>query len=162
MFKPLRTFLQLPLRQKLWFLLLFPLSGLVRAMILAIPFARYAWLLGERRGNDQLLMVAGPQAEHLGWRIGRIVEQVARFTPWESKCLVQAILARAMCRYYHLPYVLHLGVTRNQDQGNPLKAHAWVSVGRWVIVGREGHKAFTVVSTYVTPGWLTTTGPASA
>lgn len=162
MLKPLRTFMGLPLRQKLWFLLLYPLSGLVRAMILAIPFARYARLLGERRGNDQFLLLADEQAEQMGWRIGRIIEQVARFTPWESKCLVQAILARLMCRYYRLPYVLHLGVTRNQDKGNPLKAHAWVSVGRWVIVGRDGHKAFTVVSTYVTPDWLSAPGRTSA
>lgn len=151
MFKPVRTFIVLPLRQKLWFVLLFPLSGLCRCMILTLPFARYAWLLGERRGNDQLLLLAQPQAEQLAWRIGRIIEQVGRFTPWESKCLVQAILARAMCRWYGLPYVLHLGVARNQDIGNPLQAHAWVSVGRWVIVGRDGHKAFTIVSTYVAP-----------
>lgn len=162
MFKPLRTFVRLPLREQLWFVLLLPLSGLVRAMILAVPFSRYAWLLGERRGNDQLLLLADPQSEQLGWRIGRIIEQVARFTPWDSKCLVQAILARGMCRYYRLPYVLHLGVTRNQDKGNPLKAHAWVSVGRWVIVGREGHRAFTIVSTYVTPRLLPATGQASA
>lgn len=162
MFKPLRTFLRLPLRQKLWFVLLYPLSGMVRAMILAVPFARYARLLGERRGNDQLLMLVEPRAEQMAWRIGRIIEQVARFTPWESKCLVQAILARLMCRYYRLPYVLHLGVTRNQEQGHPLKAHAWVSVGRWVIVGGEGHRAFTIVSTYVTPDWLPVSGPASA
>lgn len=162
MLKPLVTFFRLPLRQKLWFVVLFPLSGLVRAMVLAVPFPRYARVLGARRGNEQLLVLAEPQSEQLAWRIGRIIEQVARFTPWESKCLVQAILARLMCRYYRLPYVLHLGVTRNQAQGSPLKAHAWLSVGRWVIVGREGHQAFTIVSTYVAPDWLPAAGRASA
>lgn len=158
MLKPLSTFLRLPWREQLWFLLLWPASGLVRAMILLVPFRWYARLLGERMGNDQLRMLVDEQGELRAWRIGRIVGQVARFTPWESKCLVQAILARLMCGWYRTPYVLHLGVTRSGAAGKPLKAHAWLSVGRWIVVGGEGSRAFTVVSTYVPPKLLTETG----
>ena len=44
---------------------------------------------------------------------------------------------------------MHLGVMKSDEGKARIKAHAWVRVGRWVISGREGHRAFTVVSTYV-------------
>jgi hypothetical protein len=152
--KALRTFLGLPLREKIWFVLLFPLSGILRLIILVIPFRYCAWGLGDRLGNCQLRLLASHREREIAWRVGRIIRQVERFAPWEVKCLSQALLARMMCGIYGVPYVLHLGVRRNEEEAGPLKAHAWLAVGPWIVVGGEGHRTFTVVSTYVKPGVL--------
>lgn len=79
-----------------------------------------------------------------------------KYTPWKSACLVQALIATWLLAYYHIPYVLHLGVARATPQGDDLQAHAWLRVGQWVITGREGHQAFTVVATFVAPSLLGT------
>jgi len=104
---------------------------------------------------------------HTAWRIGRISELVSKYTPWESKCLVQVLMVRALLAYYHIPYVMHLGVTKAmaQESGEEgdsiMKAHAWLSVGAWVVSGGDGHRAFTIVATFVQPSLLDNVDSAS-
>jgi len=152
-----RSFLAIRNREKFWFFLLNVLSGLIRAAILTIPFRRIAPYMGRHFRNEQLAALATQEQLQTAWRIGRITDLVARYTPWESKCLVQAIMVRALLGYYNIPYVMHLGVTKSMAQesgvegGSILKAHAWLSVGPWIVTGRDGHRAFTIVSTFVQP-----------
>jgi hypothetical protein len=140
-------FMQLPSREHVWFTVLFVGSGIVRAALLTLPLRRIIPCLG---AHDQ----HGPctarvtQAQQLqAWRIGRITALATKYTPWESTCLVQALVATWLLAYYRIPSVLHLGVARSTQPGNGLLAHAWLRVGPWIITGREGHQAFTVVAT---------------
>jgi len=150
------SFVRIPFREKIWFLWLFFLSGLIRAALLILPFRFIAPWLGLHHQNYQLASVASGQQRLMAWRIGRITELVASYTPWQSKCLVQAMAAKMLLAHYQIPYVLHLGVTKAAGQDlDALKAHAWLSVGPWIITGREGHRAFTIVSTFVAPSILT-------
>jgi len=137
--------------------LLFLFSGLARAAILLLPFRFLAPLLGQHYKNVSLAALVTEDQRLIAWRIGRITESACKYTPWESKCLVQALIARSLLAWYHIPYVLYLGVCKagaSENQGEELKAHAWLSVGPWIITGREGHKAFTIVSTFVQPSLL--------
>jgi hypothetical protein len=77
----------------------------------------------------------------------------ARYTPWETKCLVQATMARFLLGVYGIPYILHLGTLMTHNDEEPLKAHAWVKVGPWIIVGGEGHQAFAIVGSWVPSAW---------
>jgi len=149
------SFMRTPLREKLWFFWLFFLSGLIRAALLILPFRLLAPWLGQHHQNYQLASVTSEQQRLMAWRIGRITELATSYTPWQSKCLVQAMAAKALLAHYKIPYVLHLGVTKAGQSIDALKAHAWLSVGPWIITGREGHRAFTIVSTFVAPSILT-------
>lgn len=142
--------------EKMWVMFLICFSGLARAAILMLPFRWLSLLLGHYYHNIQLAtLVTSFQLNRAKW-IGRMTGQVARQTPWQSKCLVQAMMARCMLAYYGIPYVLYLGVNKaeNHSEGqysNALVAHAWISVGSSVIVGDDGYEDFTIVSTFVDP-----------
>ena len=142
---------RLPLREKVWFLLFFPYSGIIRASILMLPFQGLSRSYGQHYHNQQLSSLVTVQQLQQAWRIGKMAELAARYTPWQSKCLVQALMVRTLLGFYRIPYVLHLGATMTGDDQEPMKAHAWVKVGRWVVSGGEGHRAFAIVGTYLTP-----------
>jgi len=144
------SFLKLPRLYKIWFVCCYFFSGLVRAAILLLPFRYLSPYLGAHYNNIQLTVLVTEEQKLLAWHIGRMTELACQYTPWESKCLVQAFLTRCLLRYYRIPCVLFLGVM-NCKMENDLKAHAWLSVGSWVVSGRKGHKSFTVVSTFVSP-----------
>ncbi|MCH6257732.1 lasso peptide biosynthesis B2 protein [Puniceicoccaceae bacterium K14] len=141
-----KTALRLPAREKVWFCLAYPLSGFVRLAILILPFRAIASVLGRPTDTDSSSIVPiSETSQDLARRLGRICSLVARYTPWESKCLVQAVAVAVGLRFYGIPGIVYLGVV-NSD--GPLKAHAWVKVGDLVVSGREGHRAFTVIAAY--------------
>lgn len=149
------TFLRMPVREQCWFFWIWIVSGPIRAGLLQLPFRKMAPMLGEHCSNLQLAAVVSEEQRQRAWRIGRVTELAASYTPWESKCLVQACAASLLLRYYRIPYVMHLGVTRGGEAEDVLKAHAWLSVGPWIVTGRDGHRAFTIVSTFTSPALLT-------
>jgi len=156
----------MPWEEKIWLALLFPLSGLARAALLFMPFRRVAPYLGRHHGNVPLSPLATPGQIRLASRIGSVSALAARFTPWKSRCLVQAIMVKTLLRHYGIPHVIYLGVVKptgpasvgadRAGAGRPpaMKAHAWVAVGPKVVAGRDGHHAFTIVSTFASPASL--------
>lgn len=149
-----RTAWRLPVREKLWLLLLYPYSGLIRAAILILPFKRLSPYLGQHYQNCELSPLVSESQRLLAWRIGRITELTARYTLWDSNCLVQAFMARTLLEIYHIPYVVHLGAKMTGDTSGPMQAHAWIKVGTWIVTGRDGHRAFGIVSSFVAPSIL--------
>lgn len=143
-----RTFLvTMPLRKKVWFVLMWPLTGLFRLAILVLPFRIYRGVLGKHVGKVEFCGLITESQFARAWQIGCAVELAARFTPWQSKCLVQALVGACWCRLYRIPYVVYLGVRK--DDSGAMKAHAWLCTGKAIITGREGHQTFTIVSTFV-------------
>jgi len=145
------TFWHLPGQEKVWLLCLFLYSGVVRLALLILPFRWLAPLLGVHHKNHQLSPLVAQPMLHAASRIGRIVEIATRYTPWESKCLVQAILVRTMFACYKIPYVLHLGTVLTRGEKRSMKGHAWVKVGPRIVIGRKGHFQYAVVSSFVSP-----------
>lgn len=70
-------------------------------------------------------------AEKVSW----VVTTTSRYTPWESKCLVQAMTAQKLLKKYNIKSTLYLGV-RKLD--NELKAHAWLRCGEYFVTGGDG------------------------
>ena len=68
----------------------------------------------------------------LARKLGRLVEQVACHTPWQSNCLTRAVCCGRQLHLRKIPYKFHLG-TRLMD-GN-LAAHAWLTVGGGIVCG---------------------------
>jgi hypothetical protein len=144
-----RSFLCLPISDQVLFMFAYGLLGAARLTLLALPFRRIAPWLGERilvAGFSYLLdAVQIRQAR----RIGRLVRLAAGYTPWKSRCLVQAMAAMVLLSRKHIPYTLYLGVTVNEVEG--MQAHAWVSAGPVYVTGYDGFRYFTMVSAFISP-----------
>lgn len=81
--------------------------------------------------------------------IGWAVRTAARFTPWESACLVQVLAAQHMLQKRGIGGAFHLGATLpSESLDSDMAAHAWLKCGDRFITGESGHKRFTVVSTF--------------
>ena len=63
------------------------------------------------------------------------VNRVTGHTPWESKCLVQALTARRILKKKNINTTLYLGVMK---ENNEMKAHAWLRCGELYVTGGDG------------------------
>lgn len=130
------------------FLEAFCLTGVVRLTVLLLPFRWLAPVLGKhmRESSMQEDMVKLEAAR----RVGRVVETVGRYTPWESKCLVQAIVGKIMLRQRGIANTLYLGVGRDAEKG--FVAHAWLRCGETIITGGQSRDRFTMVGKFADDG----------
>lgn len=130
------------------FLEAFLMTGVVRMTILLLPFRWLAAVLGKQRRElpvkEDAIKLAAAR------RIGAVIETVSHYTPWESKCLVQASVGKFMLRRRGISNSLYLGVRRDKEKA--LAAHAWLQCGDVIINGGDGREAFTVVGQFVDEG----------
>jgi hypothetical protein len=96
--------------------------------------------------SETLEQGSAEQAGEIAWSVGT----AARFTPWESACLVQGLAAQRMLQGSGIPGQLVLGVRKlpAEDTSKALDAHAWVICGGKILIGKRGHEDFTVVSSF--------------
>lgn len=148
-----RSFQRFPLLDKLMIPVVFILLGIARAAILLLPFRYYSRFLGENRQTDIFTPLLTPQQVNRSRRIGRAIRATAKITPWESLCLVQALVASILLRIAGLPYILHFGLAKNHDPSDPnaMKAHAWITAGQASVTGGRSLFKFAVVGSYVSP-----------
>ncbi len=125
------------------------LLGWARLVILLLPFRWLAVFLGISRRNVQFTPLVVQCQRQQARKLGVLIRRVAEWTPWQSKCLVQAVVATLFLRLLRIPYVLHLGVAKDDRKG--LRAHAWIKAGSCAVTGGEGVPEFTVVSTFLSP-----------
>ena len=122
------------------------LLGIARLAVLVLPFRWLAVTLGrhmKETGAEIEPAVLGPAR-----MIGRAVQSAARNTPWDSVCLPQAVAAQWMLKRRHIKGTLYLGVAKDKTKTEKLAAHAWLRCGNVILTGREGHRRYTVVSTF--------------
>jgi hypothetical protein len=107
------------------------------------PASRTIALLGEHQPDarpDAVGVAELREAE----RVGRAVARVARALPWDSTCLRQALAVQRMLRRRKIACRLHLGVT-HPSVGT---AHAWVTVGDRVVIGRAGVESLVPLAAF--------------
>jgi hypothetical protein len=139
-----RTF-SAPLTDQLLIFYAFMLASLVRFCVFFLPFKMYRSFLGVRqteadKPTDKSII---DNAVY----ISKIVLSVCRHTPWESKCLIQAIVCKKILLNKGVNTTLYLGVAQERNK-NSLAAHAWLKLGDTVLTGERGHKKFNVVNFY--------------
>jgi len=125
------------------------LLGAMRFAILTTSFKRLvANLTVHREGMRQAPLNSGSlvTAHRIGWA----VRTAARFTPWNSTCLVQVLAAQRMLQQRGIAGAFYLGADTGADEGKrpSLSAHAWLKCDDEFITGESGHERFTVVSTF--------------
>ncbi|HEV2812709.1 MAG TPA: lasso peptide biosynthesis B2 protein [Solirubrobacteraceae bacterium] len=122
------------------------LLALARLVVVVLPFRVIARGLGARMAESPHDESPAPERlRRLTWAIGA----VARRTPWRSKCLEQALAAKAMLRRRGIPSTLYLGVARSvRESGSPFDAHAWLRSGTVHVTGGADVSRYAVVSMF--------------
>jgi hypothetical protein len=113
-------------------------------------------VLGDRSLDqpEQVSTVTGDQINKAS-RLGLTMLRVAHHTPWETKCLAQAICTILLLRFYRIPYMVHIGLKHSSAEvareERRLYGHAWVVVGNRVICGEQEHSSYAVLNTFISP-----------
>lgn len=138
---------------QLWWLPSWLLLGMAKAAISTIAFKRLAPCLGAQQDAAAWVPLADASCEARALQIGRAVRLAARYTPWDSSCFPQALVARLLLGLYGIPYGLYFGLMHDRQSG-ALTAHAWVAVGKVSVTGGAGFGRFAVVGAFVAPRLL--------
>lgn len=148
MISKIHRFWARPWFEQCWFLPAWCLLGLARLTVLTIPVARFAPWLGEHRGAAALSLLPTLAQRQRALQIGRIIRSAAGYTPWDSNCFAQALVARMLLRRYAIPHVIFFGVGRQGIKAGSLEAHAWVTAGAEAVTGRHSFGAYAVVGCF--------------
>lgn len=122
----------------------FCLSALARLAMITLSFRSFKKFLG-KYSNSTTNEASVKDYEKMGY-IRWAVSSMSRYTPWESKCLVQAIVMKWMLNKRNVESNLHLGIGRDPKKG--LVAHAWLSSGGMVVIGENMESNFKEVATF--------------
>ena len=80
-------------------------------------------------------------------RVAWAVQALARYLPWDARCLAQAVAGKWMLQRRGLPSALYLGVDHGQEQW--LEAHAWLCCRGEFVTGEPQHERFKVIAAFV-------------
>jgi hypothetical protein len=113
--------------------------ALARVAVQLLPASRiFAWANRPQRHSKRF---AADQARWVAWSIDTMSAE-----PWiKASCLASALAAHAMLRRRGIVSRLCLGVAA--DEG-AVAAHAWIEVGRDVIVGAAEAARFTPIAKF--------------
>lgn len=124
--------------------------ALIRAAILVLPFkfvAQHLALRGSQNEKTNPFPPNNPTTRAIAKSIGRAVRTAASRTPWESKCLAQALAAALMLRSRKIPFVLTLGVARTLNPNPGIDAHAWLFSGDILLTG-AGYEHYSIIAQF--------------
>ena len=146
LFKILKKWNRLSWEDQRLFLKVLALTGMIRAVIVLLPFKWISPYLGDL-GRESFYEVEAGKLD-MAMRIGMAIRVVSNHTPWESKCLVQAVTGKLMLRQRGISSTLYLGVRK--DEKGMLMAHSWLRVGSSIITGQTGmeEEDYTVLSCF--------------
>lgn len=141
--KHIIIFLKLPLKTKFIFTEAFVVLGISRFMIVRMEFKRIAKYFGKAKHEtdysyDGINLMKVKQ-------ISKAIKTMSKYTPWESKCLVQALSAKFMLNRRKQKSTVYLGFGKENDR---MIAHAWVRCGNLFITGGDGSRNFTIIGKF--------------
>lgn len=119
-------------------------SAVARATILLIPFRIYNRYFGN--SNKETTFKIEKENYEIIRKVEWAVKVVCSHTPWQSKCLVQALTAQRMLKKSNMPTTLYLGVNKNGD--NSLSAHAWLRCGHVYVTGGDYRNEYIQVAKF--------------
>ncbi len=149
MFRKIKKFIRIlfigSFRDKRLYIYAFKWSIIVRFSMIFLPFKYYRGLFGKIQQVSNQEVSADQMIEIK--KIRNIVLSICDNTPWESKCLVQAISCKRMLKNIGVETTVYLGVCKDPD-GKGMKAHAWLRLGETILTGASGHEKFKIVNFY--------------
>lgn len=138
-----KTFFKASNELKVEFLVAFFYTGFYRAFILFVPFNKLRKRMGKHKeeSSEKETRDVYKIASHISW----VVTLISSKTPWESKCLVQALTAQRMLKSKGISTTIYLGVRKEE---NEMKAHAWLRCGEYYVTGGAIREQYTVVAKF--------------
>ena len=122
--------------------------GVAKVCISVISFRKLAGTFGCPVGPHAFCAPAGEWQEGVASSIASSVQTASRYTPWESNCFPQALVAIGLLRMYRIPYALFFGMNKRADNSG-FNVHAWIHSGKVVVTGGRGFTKFVVVQGYI-------------
>jgi hypothetical protein len=147
MIKKFKKFSQLSGEEKKLFLEAYITLGMMRAAILTISFKRLTRSL-EHAAKKKALPDLSDEEMKTAQKVGQAIVRASSYTPWESACLAQSLTAQKMLQKRGVSGVFYLGVAKDEESKEKMKAHAWTQCAQSIITGKSGYEAFTVVSIF--------------
>lgn len=144
--KVIKNFVFGSFKDKKYYLIALKWSMIVRFSMVFLPFKYYRGLFGKLQNVAETNEYSPEKSLEIK-RIREIVISICRNTPWESKCLVEAITCKKMLQKIGVETTVYLGI-RKDENGKEMKAHAWLKLGDHILTGRSGHQSFKVVNFY--------------
>ena len=157
MISKLQRFFDIPSWQKWVFLRAWFLLGYTRVAIHGKSFKHLVRNL-EHHSSPRPPQPVTPDQQEAARQIGTLVTAAAKYTPWQSRCLVQVLVVQRLLDQRNIPGQFYLGVRRGREQSDDptgLSAHAWLQCGQRIVNGAAGYEQFTVVSAF---SWGATSG----
>ena len=103
-------------------------------------------------GRHQRMLCAStmisPQQIQQAILIKRAIALVVNYFPCYSNCLVQAMVAKFWCKFYHIPYLLFIGLAKESEKPLGRDGHAWLTAGPIALSGGHSLSTHVVISTY--------------
>ena len=142
--RKVKTFFKIDFESKVIFCKAFILCGFYRFIILNISFSKVKKLLGEKCKDSDFKI----DIDHykIVKKVGFIVKLASSHTPWESKCLVQAMTAQKILNDKGIKTTLYLGVAKEK---NNMVAHSWLRYGQMFVTGGNGDLNYKRVGCFV-------------
>ncbi|PKM50877.1 MAG: hypothetical protein CVV02_09160 [Firmicutes bacterium HGW-Firmicutes-7] len=135
---------KLKLKKCLLIIVIWCLLGITRIMILTIPFKKVAAIMG--KSKEEAIKVLTERDQRRAKKLGNLISYVSNYTPWDSKCFVQALTGLMLLSLFKIPSTIYFGIRKQQT--NRLLAHAWLRAGEQVITGDEERRYFIPVAKY--------------
>lgn len=142
------TFWQMPYKPKIMFLVNFILCGVARASIKTLPLPYLSRYFGKFNKTTAISQIISKKQIAQVVQIGKSVRLAAKYTPWDSSCLTQAMVAKFWCSVFKIPYAFYIGFAKSADSPSGYNAHAWITAGPVAITGGNGFLNFRIVSSY--------------
>ena len=149
MLHKVKKFINLDADEKKLFLEAYVTLGMMRTAILTISFKRLTRSLEHEAEKKELATLDAKELK-IAQKVGEAIMKASAYTPWESACLAQSLVAQKMLQKRGISGVFYLGAMKDEEDKSKMKAHAWSQCGDAIITGGSGHEDFTVLSVF---GW---------
>lgn len=123
----------------------FFLSGYYSIVVLKRPFPRFASSLGAR--NEEPSLFDSSVTDQV-MAVKAAIASISKYTPWDNRCFIQALTAKAMLVRRGIHGTLYLGLCKMEH--NAMTAHAWTKCGEIYVTGGQGddHNAIVAFFSY--------------
>ena len=139
--KLLKTFLRMPLKQKLMIPRVFVLMAYYKHQVHNRPFSELAPKIGTLGYETEV--VTTPRDAVL---VHELMESMFRRIGWKDSCLIRALTAKRILNSMGEKCTLYMGVRKMEGQG--MTAHAWLRCGKRIITGADSMVGYTVTATF--------------
>ena len=129
--KQVRTFLKLPVSDKLLFAEALVYVVVAKFLLLFVPLKRCVAFAGSEPGDADK-----PSIEQLK-QLKKAIHRTRWFMFWKNQCLVMSLASRWMLQRRRIPSALSLGVAFDENQ--KLVAHAWLTSNDFAVIEKNGN-----------------------